>query len=238
MFVALRGGGRGYCGLLQSNPAAPMPSTPNPRILLVDDHALFRTGLGMILGDAFPGSTLLEAPCLTEAMQVAPVPSLDLILLDVHLPDANGLSLIRVLQDRFGPVPVLMVSGSDDASQISQAREAGAVGYLSKSASGAQMVGTLRECLSGGRAFPFEDHAQAPGATVLVARQDPVRPNERQLNILRLLGQGAPNKAIARQVGLSENDVRAEVSWLTEMLDATSRQQAYDVAVQRGWLAP
>ncbi len=215
-----------------------MPSTPNPRILLVDDHALFRTGLGMILREAFPGSTLLEAPSLAEAMKVAPAPSLDLILLDVHLPDANGLVLIQVLQKRFGPVPVLMVSGSDDASQISQAREAGAVGYLSKSASGAQMVGTLRECLSGGQAFPFADYAQAPAATVLVARQDAVKPNERQLSILRLLGQGAPNKAIARQVGLSENDVRAEVSWLTEMLDATSRQQAYEVAVQRGWLAP
>lgn len=215
-----------------------MPSTPNPRILLVDDHALFRTGLGMILREAFPGSTLLEAPSLADAMKVGATPSLDLILLDVHLPDANGLSLIQVLQDRFGPVPVLMVSGSDDASQVTQARDAGAVGYLSKSASGAQMVSTLRECLSGGQAFPFADYVQVPIATVLVARQDPVMPNERQLSILRLLGQGAPNKAIARQVGLSENDVRAEVSWLTEMLDATSRQQAYDVAVQRGWLAP
>ncbi|MDI1259565.1 response regulator transcription factor [Aquabacterium sp.] len=215
-----------------------MPSTPNPRILLVDDHALFRTGLGMILREAFPGSTLLEAPSLAEAMKVGPSPSLDLILLDVHLPDANGLSLIQVLQDHFGPVPVLMVSGSDDASQITQARNAGAVGYLSKSASGAQMVNTLRECLSGGQAFPFSHYEQAPAATVLLACQDPIRPNERQLSILRLLGQGAPNKAIARQVGLSENDVRAEVSWLTEMLDATSRQQAYDVAVQRGWLRP
>lgn len=215
-----------------------MLSTPNPRILLVDDHALFRTGLGMILREAFSGSTLLEAPSLAEAMKVEAAPLLDLILLDVHLPDANGLSLIKVLQERFGPVPVLMVSGSDDASQIAQAKDAGAVGYLSKSASGAQMVSTLRECLSGGQAFPSADYAPASAATVLVAQQDPVKPNERQLSILRLLGQGAPNKAIARQVGLSENDVRAEVSWLTEMLDATSRQQAYDVAVQRGWLAP
>lgn len=215
-----------------------MPHKPDPRILLVDDHALFRTGLGMILREAFPGSTLLEAPSLAEAMKVAAAPMLDLILLDVHLPDANGLSRIQVLQDRFGAVPVLMVSGSDDVSQIAQAKEAGAVGYLSKSANGAQMVNTLRDCLSGGRAFPFEGHGQAPAATVLSAREGVAQPNERQLSILRLLGQGAPNKAIARQVGLSENDVRAEVSWLTEMLDATSRQQAYDVAVQRGWLVP
>lgn len=215
-----------------------MPSSPNPRILLVDDHALFRTGLGMILREAAPDSTLLEAPSLADAMKVEAAPPLDLILLDVHLPDANGLSLIQVLQDRFGSVPVLMVSGSDDTTQITQARDAGAVGYLSKSASGAQMVSTLRECLSGGQAFPFVDYAQAPAATALEARQDGAKPNEQQLSILRLLGQGAPNKAIARQVGLSENDVRAEVSWLTEMLDATSRQQAHDVAVQRGWLTP
>jgi two-component system nitrate/nitrite response regulator NarL len=213
-----------------------MPPTPNPRILLVDDHALFRTGLGMILREAFPGATLLESSTLADAMGVASTPPLDLILLDVHLPDANGLSLIPVLHERFGPVPVLMVSGSDDPSQIMLARERGAVGYLSKSASAALIVSTLRECLSGGRAFPGLSYGVIPVATVLVARQDGARPNERQLSILRLLGQGAPNKAIARQVGLSENDVRAEVSWLTEMLDATSRQQAYDVAVQRGWL--
>jgi DNA-binding NarL/FixJ family response regulator len=206
--------------------------------LLVDDHALFRTGLGMILREAFPGSILLEAPSMAEAMRVDVAPPLDLILLDVHLPDANGLSRITVLQDRFGQVPVLMVSGSDDVSQIAQAREAGAVGYLSKSASGAQIVGTLRECLSGGRSFPLDAYEKALAVTTVLAREDGARPNERQLSILRLLGQGAPNKAIARQVGLSENDVRAEVSWLTEMLDATSRQQAFDVAVQRGWLVP
>lgn len=215
-----------------------MTLTPDPRILLVDDHALFRTGLGMILREAFPGSTLLEAPSLAEVMQLPAVPRLDLILLDVHLPDANGLSLIQVLQDRFGPVPVLMVSGSDDASQVAQAREAGAVGYLSKSASGAQIVGTLRECLSGGRSFPMDAYEKALTATALVAGESGASPTERQLVILRLLGQGAPNKAISRQVGLSENDVRAEVSWLTEMLNATSRQQAYDLAVQRGWLVP
>jgi DNA-binding NarL/FixJ family response regulator len=215
-----------------------MPLTPNPRILLVDDHALFRTGLGMMLREAFPGATLLEAPSLAAAMEVAPEPCLDLVLLDVFLPDANGLSLIPVLHERFGPVPVLMVSGSDEASQIAQAKERGAVGYLSKSASGAQIVSTLRECLAGGQAFPYAGQAPATVATVLLARQDGVQPSERQLAILLLLGQGVPNKAIARQVGLSENDVRAEVSWLTEMLDATSRQQAYEVAVQRGWLAP
>lgn len=215
-----------------------MPLKPDPRVLLVDDHALFRTGLGMILREAFPGSTLLEAPSMADAMQVEVAPPLDLILLDVHLPDANGLSRITVLQDRFGAVPVLMVSGSDDASQVAQAREAGAVGYLAKSASGAQIVGTLRECLSGGRSFPLDAYEKALATTAVAAREDGARPNARQVSILRLLGQGAPNKAIARQVGLSENDVRAEVSWLTEMLDATSRQQAYEVAVQRGWLVP
>lgn len=215
-----------------------MPLKPDPRVLLVDDHALFRTGLGMILREAFPGSTLLEAPSLADVLKVDAAPPLDLILLDVHLPDANGLSLITLLQERFGPVPVLVVSGSDDASQVERAREVGAVGYLSKSASGAQIVGTLRECLSGGRSFPLDAYEKALATTAVVASESGARPNERQLSILRLLGQGAPNKAIARQVGLSENDVRAEVSWLTEMLDATSRQQAFDVAVQRGWLAP
>lgn len=215
-----------------------MPVTSTPRLLLIDDHALFRTGLGMILRDAFAGACLLEASTLAAALAVAPEPALDLILLDVHLPDANGLSLIEGLQDRFGAVPVLMVSASDDPAQIGLARERGAVGYLSKASSGTQIVAALRECLSGGRYFPALYDTVRPASSVLKASEAPPMPSLRQLSILQLLGQGVPNKAIARQMGLSENAVRAEVSWLTEMLDATSRQQAYEVAVQRGWLPP
>ena len=213
--------------------------SPTPRILLIDDHALFRTGLGMILRGAIPGAVLVEASTLATALEVAPEPTLDLILLDVYLPDANGLNLIEGLQDRFGEVAVMMVSGSDDASQVALAQERGAVGYLSKSASGAQIVAALRSVLSGGTYFPTSFYSQsAPAPTVLRAAEAPSAPTPRQIQILTLLGQGVPNKAIARQVGLSENDVRAEVSWLTEMLDASSREQAYAVAVQRGWLAP
>ena len=218
-----------------------MSVTPDPRILLVDDHALFRTGLSMILREAFPQATLIEVPSLAEVTKVVASPPFDLILLDVHLPDANGLSLIPVLRAQFGPVPVLVVSGSNDLSQISQAREEGAVGYLAKSASAIEILRALRECLAGGQYFSSVGYPdRAPLTTAmspsLSAREEGAKPTERQLAILRLLGQGAPNKAIARQVSLSENDVRAEVSWLTEMLDATSRQQAHDVAVQRGWL--
>lgn len=215
-----------------------MPLSPPPRILLVDDQALFRTGLGLILGEHWVGSVLLEASTLAEALALRPQTRLDLILLDVSLPDADGLELIDVLKAHFVGVPVLMVSGGDDPTQITQARERGAVGYLSKSASVERTIATLRECLSGGTVFPALTYAPALVPTTLRVAEARGRPTDQQRAILQLLGKGAPNKVIASQVGLSENDVRAEVSWLTEMLDASSRGQAYEVAVRRGWVTP
>jgi len=216
-----------------------MSPSPCPFLLLIDDHALFRAGLAVVVRRAWPEARLAEAASITEALQRIEEARPDLIVLDVHLPDANGLSMLTALRDRCGAqVPVVVVSSGDDPADWQQAREAGASAYLCKSADGAQILRTLQTCLSGGQSFPTQLYGLTQPATVLQAQEAAPRsgPTPRQLSILQLLGRGVPNKAIARQVGLTENDVRAEVSWLTDMLDARSRQQAYDAAVARGWL--
>lgn len=220
-----------------------MSPSPCSCVLLIDDHALFRAGLVVVLRRAWPDVAVMEAASITEALGRIGERRPDLIVLDVNLPDANGLSMLGALLERCAqPVPVVVVSSGEDTEHWVQAREAGAAAYLCKSAEGAQIVSTFEACLAGGRCFPMQTYGTAPPPQVYLAGEPDASaqaiPTARQRDILQLLGKGVPNKAIARQVGLSENDVRAEVSWLTDTLEARSRQQAYEAALARGWLSP
>jgi len=218
-----------------------MVASTSLRFLIVDDHALFRMGMSMVAGGIAAGGEILEAICIEDALQQPASPPLDLIVLDVHLPDADGVDAIGALRQHFGPVPVLLVSSSDTPELIVRAQERGATGYVSKLAQPARLTEALNACLRGRPFFPSEmplpawGWADAPTPTVLQAAECADAPNERQLLILRMAGEGAPNQAIAQHMFLSEEEVRAELSWLTEMLDARSREQAYAQAVQRGW---
>jgi two-component system nitrate/nitrite response regulator NarL len=221
-------------------------SVTRPCFLLVDDHALFRTGLGLMLAQAWPDAQVQHAASLRECVAMLPPIPPDLILLDVQLPDGHGLADLPQVRAASPDVPVLLMSAEFDAELVGQAREAGAIGFLPKSASFNEVLAAVRSALAGQYAF-----ASVP-YSVLLGGEQPL-PDEptvgswfvhdtaptlsgRQLSILGYLGRGTPNKAIARQLGMSEMDVRAEVSWLTEMLGASSREEAHAHAVARGLL--
>lgn len=130
--------------------------------------------------------------------------------------------------------------------QVDQARAAGASGFLPKSAPAEQVKAAVAACLRGAQAYdalPYDvlqppAHPSVVAESVQMCERLPTVLTPRQLSILRYLGTRTPNKAIARQLDMSELAVRAEVSWLTECLQATSRQQAFDEAVARGLLHP
>lgn len=221
-------------------------SSASPHFLLVDDHALFRTGLGMMLSQNWPGAKVTQATTLTQARAALQSEQPDLILLDVHLPDGHSLLDLPSLRTLAPDCPVLMMSAEVNGLQILQAREAGVTGFLPKVASASEVLEAVRSALRGQMSYaavPYEVLTQAGGkqpsspAAMEVAEAPPSL-SDRQLNILRYLGRGTPNKAIARQMGMHENEVRAEVSWLTEWLGATSREQAHAEAVARGLLVP
>lgn len=226
-------------------PSVAMPSS-TLCFLLVDDHALFRAGLGMMLGENWPMAQLAHAATWDEALVSLKAQCPDLILLDVHLPDAHSVARLAELREAAPGCPVLMLSSDVARDQVDQARVAGAAGFLPKSAPAAQVKAAVAACLRGDQAYdalPYDvllaaDHAMGAGAVTQVSES--LRPalTPRQLAILRYLGSRTPNKAIARQMEMSELAVRAEVSWLTECLQATSRQQAFDEAVARGLLVP
>lgn len=221
-----------------------------PCFLLVDDHALFRTGLGMMLGEHWPTAVLRHAgqwaQALASARDVQPAP--DLVLLDIQLPDGHGLNNLAQLQDLLPGCPILLMSAQVDIDRLNQAQHKGAAGLVAKVASAREIVAAVKKALARGKSFempvplPLPEPAPGAGASGELVHggeqangEDAVTPKQRA--ILSYLGRGTPNKAIARQLGLSENEVRAEVSWLTERLDATSRQQAYEEALARGWLS-
>ncbi|MGC4059351.1 MAG: response regulator transcription factor [Aquabacterium sp.] len=214
--------------------------------LLVDDHALFRTGLGLMLSQTWPDALVAQAASWGEALVALQHARPSLVMLDVHLPDGHGLADLSALQALAPGCAVMLMSAEADAIQVQRAREAGAIGFLPKSASAAAVLEAVRSALAGQQAFAAVPYS-ALGGGVAASQADPstwrVREagpqlSERQRDILRFLGRATPNKAIARQMGMSEADVRAEVSWLTESLGASSREQAYAEAVARGMVQP
>lgn len=220
-------------------------SAVSPHFLLVDDHALFRTGLGIMLSQHWPQSRVTQASTLAQARAMLQQEAPDLILLDVHLPDGHSLMELASLRALAPGCPVLMMSAEVNGQQILQAREAGVTGFLPKVASASEVLEAVRSALRGQLSYaavPYDVLSraggdEAPAAAMAVAEAEP-KLTDRQLNILRYLGRGTPNKAIARQMSMNENEVRAEVSWLTEWLGATSREQAHAEAVARGLLQP
>jgi DNA-binding NarL/FixJ family response regulator len=221
-----------------------------PRFLLVDDHALFRMGLGLMLAERWPQSLLTQAGTWAQALDHLGRQPVDLVLLDVHLPDGHGLSDLPALKAAAPQARVLFMTGEVNADLIARAREVGAEGFIPKSAQAEDIVSAVQALLRGETSFAALPYAalstlqgasaQGPEATQLALLASEAGPTftELQLQILGHLGRGSPNKAIARQLGMSESAVRAEVSWITEWLQATSRQEAYERAVARGLLSP
>lgn len=224
-------------------------SLTGPRFLLVDDHALFRMGLSLMLTERWPHAMLTQAGTWAQALAHLQAQAADLVLLDIHLPDGHGLADLPVLREVAPQARVLLMSSDADPAHIAQARDAGVDGFVPKSAQAADIVAAVQAILRGEQAYAALPYAALSSAGALVPTgehraaghqvQDAgVAFTDLQLALLRHLGKGTPNKAIARQMGMSESAVRAEVSWITEWLQATSRREAYERAVDRGLIAP
>lgn len=219
-----------------------------PRFLLVDDHALFRMGLGLMLAERWPQAMLTQAGTWAQAMAHLQAQPVDVVLLDIHLPDAHGLANLAVLREAAPQVKVLLMSADIDPQHVTLAREMGVEGFVPKSAQADDIVAAVQAILRGETAYGQLPYAALNGAPAPMgspmpegawaAEDTPPSFTDVQLAILRFLGRGTPNKAIARQMGMSESAVRAEVSWITEWLQATSRQEAYERAVARGLISP
>jgi DNA-binding NarL/FixJ family response regulator len=207
-------------------------------ILIVDDHPLVCSALEGMLKTALQPCDLVQAHSAAEALDaVRQLEDLDLILLDLKLPDVEGFQGLVQLRRTAPRIPVLVLSGLEDARLAELARSYGALGYVSKKASAGAIVAAIREVLAGKTAF---DEAPAPCGPAELEVFDQVSRvigslTPQQTTVLRLLGEGLLNKQIAYELSISESTVKAHVSAILKKLEVSSRMQAVLLA-QRGAL--
>ena len=202
------------------------------KILLADDHDLFRAGLGLVLHELGADTCLVQAASLTDAIHCAEAePDLDLALLDLNMPAMNGAAGLQKFRAQFPDVPVVVVSGSDELADVQQVLGAGASGFIHKSTPPPVMLSALRLVLAGGVYVPLQAMHREP---------TPLSPTRawangltaRQMEVLRLLAVGKPNKVIARELDLSEGTVKIHLSAIFRVLDVNNRTEAVLAAQQ------
>lgn len=193
-------------------------------ILIIDDHAMFRSGLRMLLNASMPEADVSEAGTLREAIDqtsVAPC----VVLLDIKLPGLNGVEGIALLRRQWPEVPVLILSSQDDAETVRQVLARGATGFVSKAETAEKIVKLINQILH---------YGVQPSAEVEDDSAPSIRLTPRQCDVLELLCEGLSNKLIAKRLVLSENTVRWHVQAILETLKVSSRSEAAFAARQLG----
>ena len=199
------------------------------RLLLIEDHAMIRQGLGLLLRQLYPEIIVREASTAREGLQLlGEEEPFDVILLDFYLPDSSGGAMVQDFVVR-SEAPVVILSGSNNPQDIAAAMKAGARGYIVKSSKPATLHHVLELTLAGESFFPWESAAEAaspPGASEpaeLGAGEADL--TDRQRQILKLVAQGKSNKEIARALDILEGTVKAHLRFLMKHLNAKNRTQ-------------
>jgi DNA-binding NarL/FixJ family response regulator len=206
-------------------------------LLLVDDHALFREALRALLGKISPDLMVYEAWSVQGAIDECRNLPFRMVMLDLGLQHSDGIETLQQFRDGAPDVPVVVLSGEQDATLIRDVIECGAAGYIPKSHTSEQMIGALRFVVSGGIYLPPEalaaERVAAPAAGG-GGRFGLLSPRQQQ--VARLLLQGQANKAIARELDLSEGTVKAHVSAIYQIIGARNRVDAVTLAARHGFI--
>lgn len=208
------------------------------RVMIVDDHPLFREGLRFAL-ESEPGIRVVA-----EAETAAAVPGAvdrgrpDVVVMDLSLPDASGLDATRMLRERHPELPVLMLTMSDDDSSLLAALQAGARGYLVKGAGRDETLHAVRTVAAGGAVFGSEV-ASRLASLVQGSRQRDAEQlfpalTAREVEVLELIARGLDNRRVARELVLSEKTVRNHVTHIFEKLHVATRAEAVAKARDAG----
>lgn len=210
------------------------------RVLIVDDHPLFRAGLKALLFELDAKIDAAEASTLADVLEARERgETFDLVLLDVNLPDATGLRGLEQVKDAFEAALVVVMSAVEDADLIFSAVDAGACGYIPKTTDPTVTVNALRLVLARGIYLPpnvlqdREKSLMSGGAEESVPQQPYL--SQRQLEVLQRLLHGKPNKIIARDLGIAQGTVKAHLAAIYQALRVTSRSEAMYRAHELGF---
>ncbi len=208
-------------------------------LLLVDDHALFREGLKFLLRGLDKELVIDEAESCAAATERQGGFPYDLILLDLNLPKLGGLDALAAIRAAFPGTPIVVLSGEDDPRMIRATIEHGAMGFVPKSSTPEILIGALRLILAHGVYLPLsalDSDALTPVAPEAKVNPDAVLRNlsTRQVEVLRCVIKGQPNKLIARNLALSESTIKAHLSAVFRALGAHNRTEAVYAAAKLG----
>jgi DNA-binding NarL/FixJ family response regulator len=217
------------------------------KILVVDDHVLIREALHSVFLELQSDATVLEASdCDSTLRTIEQNTDLDLVVIDLNLPDRDGFSLLAELRQHHPLLPIVVLSALDDRANVLKALDLGALGFIPKNGRREIMLNALQIVLAGGMYIPPEALARKkpvppPSAPARPATRQPVTfPDDlhlsgRQVEVLTLMMRGKSNKEICRALGLAEPTVKYHVTAILKALKATNRTEAVMAVVDLGW---
>jgi len=197
------------------------------RILLVDDHALVRDGLRLVLRALDAKTEIVEAGSFAQAQEHLTQSKFDLVLLDYFLPDQQGPANLPQVISLAGDAPIIVMSGESDGHLVRNALSKGARGFIPKKSTGSVMLAAISLVMSGGVYVP-PDALPEPEREADAAHLTP-----RQQDVLQLLVNGKTNKEIANALGTSESTVRVHLNAIFRALGVENRTEACSVALRK-----
>jgi DNA-binding NarL/FixJ family response regulator len=213
-------------------------------ILLVDDHVLIRDALRGVFEELTPEARLIEAADCRSALRIGEQESeLHLAVLDLNLPDGDGLDLLALLRNRHPLTAAVVLSAASERAIVLRALDNGAAGFIPKSANRPVMVHALRLVLAGGTYIPSEALARANTSGPAGPPTNKPTPKQlgltdRQLEVLALMMQGKSNKWICRSLDLAEPTVKHHVTSILKALNVSNRTEAVVAVTAFGWKLP
>ena len=217
------------------------------KVLVIDDHPLVQEGVSAALDSLADGVTVIAARDAEQGLATAAEnPDLDLVLLDLALPGMSGFNLIGKLHERLPSLPVVVLSALEEPENVRHAINAGAMGFVPKSAATRVLIEVLQQVLEGNVTVPLALQSSGPPISQALPgegseSQSPAEPDvalltSRQLEVLSRVCQGKTNKQIATELGLSEKTVKAHVTAIFKVLGVVNRTQAVLVARRVGMI--
>jgi DNA-binding NarL/FixJ family response regulator len=217
------------------------------RALVVDDHPLIQEAVSNVLRRLEPEMAIDVAADCARGLDLAQSGAEpDLVMLDLNLPGLSGIPAVKLWRARCPGTALVVLSATTDSQTVLAAMGTGAAGFIPKSSSNEVMLNALRLVLGGGRYLPPELLSQS-GSTDGAARRarqatsvsvETLGLSARQIEVLKLIAKGAPNKIICRELGLAERTVKAHVTAVLRALKVTSRTQAAIEASRLGLVDP
>ena len=206
----------------------PAVVTKRASVLLVDDHALLRTGVANIINQEPDLEVVAEAANGREAIEAFLLHRPDVVLMDLRMPEMEGVEAVRRIREIDPHARVVVLTTYDADEDIARALQAGAKAYILKDIAADALVACIRDVLAG------KTYLAPSAAAKLAERVTQVQLTPRELAALRLLANGDSNKEIAAALDISERTVKSHLGHLFEKLQVTSRTEAVRVATRRG----